>query len=243
MEEGSEGVWNGPFHYCEFWTAEPWPGQRACDRKAKEPYDCCSGRGGRYIVQENNIMMDMKGPLGGLPPYRSCKEAELATEGRARCDLPGYDTWYYSTGNLYRKTFSARFGSSSERFNALYREAILIEALRPTYVSVMNTTFDRGNHSAVLNVLGVPHYHPHLQEKQSDINYYYYEFYNDLATRNARTTEELVADFADCFFSPCNDDCIRGTNEDLKACTDIIPELLGELGTPDPEAVPEDTTA
>jgi hypothetical protein len=167
MEEESEGVWNGPFHYCEFWTAEPWPGQRACDRKAKEPYDCCSGRGGRYIVQENNIMMDMKGPLAGLPPYRSCKEAEVATEGRARCDLPGYDTWYYSTGNLYRKSFSARFGSSSERFTALYREAILIEALRPTYLSVMNTTFDRGNHSAVLNVLGVPHYHPHLQEKQS----------------------------------------------------------------------------
>merc|ERR1719271_706437 len=109
MEEGSEGVWNGPFHYCEFWTAEPWPGQRACDRKAKEPYDCCSGRGGRYIVQENNLIMEWKEePFASLPMYTSCKNAE--TQGEKRCDLPGYERWYYSTGNLYRKTRRARFG-------------------------------------------------------------------------------------------------------------------------------------
>merc|ERR1711937_223527 len=123
MEKESEGVWNGPFHYCEFWTAEADPGQKTCNQEAEQPSDCCSGRGGRYIVQENNVLFPWQGPLAALPPYTSCLEAEVKTEGRVRCDLPGYETWYTSTGNLYRKARrEGNFGrrdTEQERFRAL----------------------------------------------------------------------------------------------------------------------------
>lgn len=150
------------------------------------------------------------------------------TDGRARCDLPGYERWYYSTGNLYRKTSGARFGWSAEKYRELFREAVQVEALRPSYLKVMNTSFDRENHSLVLNALGVPHYD--LQERQADVNNYYYEFYTDLATRNGRTVATLLEDFTDCFWSSCNDECLRGTNTDLRACTDITPELRAPNG-------------
>jgi hypothetical protein len=77
----------------------------------------------------------------------------------------------------------------------------------------------------VLGALGVPHYDTYLQEKSPKMNYYYYEFYKDLADRNERPKAEILADFADCFMSSCNDDCLRGTNPDLRACTDIIPQM------------------
>jgi hypothetical protein len=235
MEEESDGMWNGPYHYCEFWTAEAGQGKKSCDQKAKEPYDCCSGRGGRYIVQENNLIMEWKEePFASLPMYTSCKNAE--TQGEKRCDLPGYERWYYSTGNLYRKTRRARFGLTLETFKEVYREAILIEVLRPSYLKLMNMTFEHGNHSLILNPLGVPSYDPELQRRQSDINYYYYQFFTVLARRNERPVEAVLSDFADCYLSPCSDDCHRGTNTDLRQCTDIIPELRSsdqEADTPE----------
>jgi hypothetical protein len=244
MEEESDGVWNGPFHYCEFWTAEARPGQLTCDKKAKDPYDCCSGKGGRYIVQENNILLKWKDSLALLPPYRSCMDAEVATEGKARCDLPGYEKWYYSTGNLYRKTSSVRSGKSHKEFKELYREALLIEALKPAYLEKMNMTYDHGNHSLILgrwdpalkihDGLGVPSYEKkilaNLQDvEESKLHYYYYGFYKDLAARNEKPVEEVLSDFASCFLSACNDDCHRGTNADLRGCTDIFVP-----GSPDP---------
>jgi hypothetical protein len=257
MEEEADGAWNGPFHYCEFWTAEAGPGQRTCDQKAVDPFDCCSGNGGRYIVQENNLMMKFKGDLSMFNKvYTSCREAEAATPvgvdqlgehsgpldavayryGLKRCDLPEYESWYYSTGNLYRKTAKARFGMSPQKFKGVYREAILIEALKPSYANLMNTTYDRGNHSLILNALGVPYYDPALQQKQDDLNVYYYEFYVDLAARSEVTLESVIDDFAECFMSSCNDDCLRGTNADLRGCTDIIPEMRTSGGNLDSSA-------
>merc|ERR1719240_681945 len=156
-------------------------------------------------------------------------DAEVATEGKARCDLPGYEKWYYSTGNLYRKTSSARSGMSQEQFKEVYREAFLIEALRPSYLEYMNMTYDNGNHSLVLSKLGVPSYAHASDKRNSGIHYYYYEFFADLAKRNERQVEEVLADFAGCYLSVCNDDCHRGTNEDLRGCTDIVPAMRADI--------------